>query len=73
MQYINEIVVSLPCVSNADFVHVFVYGLKQPVKGLVKAHIAHANDPPLEDVMALALSLEDQTKDMAGSSKVSFN
>ena len=59
MQYINEIVVSLPFMSNADFVHAFVYGLKQPVKGLVKAHIAHANDPPLEVVMVLALNLED--------------
>ena len=53
---------SLPSATNADLVHAFVYGLKQPVKGLVKAHVSQAADPQLEDVMILALSLEESTK-----------
>ena len=53
---------SLPSATNADLVHAFVYGLKQPVKGLVKAHVSQAADLQLEDVMILALSLEESTK-----------
>ena len=53
---------SLPSATNADLVHAFVYGLKQPVKGLVKALVSQAADPQLEDVMILALSLEESTQ-----------
>ena len=63
VEYFNEIILLLPSATNADLVHSFVYGLKQPIKGLVKAHVAQASDPPLEDVMVLALSLEESTKD----------
>ena len=63
VEYFNKIILSLPTVTNADLVHSFVYGLKQPIKGLVKAHVAQSSDPPLEDVMVLALSLEESTKE----------
>ena len=63
VEFFNELILSLPTATNADLVYSFVYRLKQPIKGLVKAHVAQASDPPLEDVMVLALSLEESTKD----------
>ena len=67
MDYFNKLILSLPNATNADLVHAFVYGLKQPVKGLVKAHVSQASDPPLEDVMVLASSLEESTKDQVNN------
>ena len=33
----DSLVISLPNARNDDLVHAFIYGLKQPIRGLIKA------------------------------------
>ena len=36
----DDLVLSLPNVPEQEFIHAFIYGLKSPIKGFVRAHIS---------------------------------
>ena len=58
--YFNDIVTCLPNTPNAELVHPYIFGLKAPIKGFVKAQISSTGgDPPLEEVTVLAKYLEE--------------
>ena len=44
----DSILLDIPAASEADMIHAFVYGLRQPIKGLVKATMEKTGENTLE-------------------------
>ena len=52
----------LPDLATNDAIHTFIYGLKPWLKGFVKAQVQAMTDASLNEVMTVALKLEENVQ-----------
>ena len=53
---------ALPDLATDDTIHAFIYGLKPWLKGFVKAQMQAITDASLNEVMTVALKLEENVQ-----------
>ena len=51
----DAVLLDIPTASEDDMIHAFIYGLRQPVKGLVKATMEKTGESTLEKAQTLAV------------------
>ena len=61
----DAVLLDIPTASEDDMIHAFVYGLRQPVKGLVKATMEKTGDNTLEKAQTLAVQFAQSTGESA--------